>query len=128
MFSPTAKCIPAVCNMGEGVLPTVRMLSEAAKREREEGADRAKRPLETRTPGPTNMMREVRREGGLCSSRRVRVQLTESAVVVDVDDVCRVGKTHCQLGKAHLTPPWIRVGCQRSIGNDLARHLPSAGS
>ena len=32
------------------------------------------------------MIREVRREGGGCSSRRVRVQLTESAGVVDVDD------------------------------------------
>jgi len=37
------------------------------------GVDRAKRPLETRTPGPKEMIREVRREGG--------VQLTESAGV-----------------------------------------------
>ena len=28
------------------------------------GVDRAKRPLETRTPGPKEMIREVRREGG----------------------------------------------------------------
>jgi len=45
--------------MGERVLPTVRKLSEAAKRG---GDDRAKRPLETGTPGPKNMIREVRRE------------------------------------------------------------------
>jgi len=49
------------------------------------GGDRAKRPLETRVPGPKDMMREVRREGGGGRSRRVRVQLTESAEV-DVDD------------------------------------------
>jgi len=72
MFSPPANCIPAVCNIGERVLPTVRA---RAKR----GGDRAKGPLETRTPGPKNMMREVRREGGGaahgkcgCSSLRVR--------------------------------------------------------
>jgi len=29
--------VPAVCNMGENVLPTVRTLSEAAKRKRTEG-------------------------------------------------------------------------------------------
>jgi len=29
--------VPAVCNMGERVLPTVRTLSEAAKRKRKEG-------------------------------------------------------------------------------------------
>ena len=29
--------VPAVCNMGERVLPTVRRLSEAAKGERKEG-------------------------------------------------------------------------------------------
>ena len=53
-----------------------RSASEArAKR----GGDRAKRPLETRTPGPKDMIREVRREGeGAahracgCSSLRVR--------------------------------------------------------
>jgi len=44
----------------------------------ERGRSRAERPLETRTPGPKHMIREVRREGG--------VQHTESAVVVDVDD------------------------------------------
>jgi len=49
------------------------------------GDDRAKRPLETWMPGPKDMIREVRQEGG-GSSRRVRVQLTGSAVVVDVDD------------------------------------------
>jgi len=67
--------------MGKRVLPTVPTLSEAAKR----GGDRAKRPLETRTPGPKDMIRE---EGGRRgrSSQRVRVQLTESAGVVDVDD------------------------------------------
>ena len=50
--------------MGERVLPTVRARAK-------KGGDRAKRPLETRTPGPKDMMREVRREGG--------VQLMESA-------------------------------------------------
>jgi len=44
----------------------------------EKGGGTAKRPLETRTPGPRHMIREVRREG--------REQLTESALVVDVDD------------------------------------------
>jgi len=29
--------VPAVCNMGERVLPTVQALSEAAKRQRREG-------------------------------------------------------------------------------------------
>jgi len=29
--------VPAICNMGERVLPTVRALSEAAKRERRGG-------------------------------------------------------------------------------------------
>jgi len=45
----------------------------------ERGGTRAKRPLETRTPGPKDMIREVRREGGGaahrecgCSSLRVR--------------------------------------------------------
>ena len=38
---------------------------------------RAKRPLKTSRPGPKDMIREVKQEGG--------VQLTESAVV-DVDD------------------------------------------
>ena len=37
----------------------------------ERGGSRAKRPLETRMPGPKDMMREVSWEGG--------VQLTESA-------------------------------------------------
>jgi len=43
------------------------------------GGDRPQRPLETRTPGPKDMIREVRREGegaahgeGGCSSLRVR--------------------------------------------------------
>jgi len=53
--------------MGERVLPTVRALSEAVKR----GGSRAKQALEMRTPGPKDMMREVRWEGV--------VQLTESA-------------------------------------------------
>jgi len=54
-----------------------------AKRGSEAGAERgegrAKRPLETRTPGPQDMIREVRREGEPaahrecgCSSLRVR--------------------------------------------------------
>jgi len=47
--------------------------------------DRAKRPLESRTPRPKVMMREVRGKGGGCSSWVVRVQLTES-VGVDVGD------------------------------------------
>jgi len=37
----------------------------------DQGGDRAKRPLETRTPGPQDMRGPVRRGGG--------VQLTESA-------------------------------------------------
>ena len=56
------------------MLPTLRPLSEAAKG----GRDEAKRPTETRAPGPKDMMREVRVEGG--------VQLTESAGMVDVDE------------------------------------------
>jgi len=39
------------------------------------GYDRAKRPLETRTPGPTDMIKEVKQEGG--------VQLMESAGAAD---------------------------------------------
>ena len=35
------------------------------------GGGRAKGRIETMTPGPKNMIREVRREGG-CSSRRLR--------------------------------------------------------
>ena len=45
----------------------------------ERGRSRAERPLETRTPGPKDMIREVRREGRgaahreyRCSSLRVR--------------------------------------------------------
>jgi len=38
----------------------------------EKEGSRAKRPLETRTPGPKDMIREVRGEGGGCSSLRVR--------------------------------------------------------
>jgi len=53
------------------VLPTMRALSEAVKPEPRQRGSRAKRPLETRTPGPKDMTREVRREGG--------VQLPESA-------------------------------------------------
>jgi len=68
--------------MGERVLPTVRTLSEAAKR----GGDRSKRPLETRTPGPKNMIREVRQEEEGAAQGEFFVQLTESAGVVDADD------------------------------------------
>jgi len=57
--------------MGQRVLPTVQALREAAKHKRTDGGSRAKRPLETRTPWPKDMIREVRREGG--------VQLTEGA-------------------------------------------------
>jgi len=45
--------------MDERVVPIMQTLSEAA----ETGGDRAKRPLETRTLGPKDMIREVRREG-----------------------------------------------------------------
>jgi len=57
--------------MGKSVLPTLRALSEVTKRERTEGGSRAKRPLETRKPGPKDMTREVSREGGGGSSLRV---------------------------------------------------------
>jgi len=57
--------------MGERVWPTVQGLSEAGKGKRKEEGNRAQRPLETRTPGPKDLTREVREEGGL--------QLTESA-------------------------------------------------
>jgi len=43
----------------------------------ERGGSRVKSPLETRTPGPEDMIREVRREGG--------VPHTEGAGM-DVDD------------------------------------------
>jgi len=52
----------------------------------ERGGLRGKQPLETRRPGPKNIIREVRREGRGCRSPIVLVQLTESAVVVGVDD------------------------------------------
>jgi len=72
--------------MGERVLPTVQVVSEAAKKRVKGGGERAKQPLQTRTPTPKDLMREVRWEGGGaahgecgCSSLRVQVQLTESA-------------------------------------------------
>jgi len=57
--------------MGERGLPTVQALSEAARTQGKGGGERAKRPLETRTPKPKNMIREVRWKGG-CSSLAVR--------------------------------------------------------
>jgi len=71
--------------MGERVSPTVRTLSEAAKRKRKRGW------LSQTTP----RNKEVRAQehdkgskagGGWSSSQRVWVQLTGSAGVVDVDD------------------------------------------
>ena len=60
----TVLVVPAVCNMGERVLLTVRALSKAAKTRAKRGEERAKRPLEPRTPKPKDMMREVRQEEG----------------------------------------------------------------
>jgi len=65
--------------MGERVLPTVQALSEAAKMRVEKGGERVKQLLETRTPKPKEMMREVRREGGgaahrECGCNSLRVQ------------------------------------------------------
>ena len=60
-------------------LPTVQVLSEAAKQVRRKEGVEPNDPIETRTPGPKDMIREVRRErGGAahegygCSSLRVR--------------------------------------------------------
>ena len=44
--------VPAVCNMGEGVLPTVRTLSEAAKRKRREGEIEPNDPQKQGRQGP----------------------------------------------------------------------------
>ena len=71
--------------MGKRALPTMQALSEAVKTRAGRGKGRAKLPLETRRPNPKDMIREVRLGGGY-SSRKVWVQLTESAGVVDVDD------------------------------------------
>jgi len=54
--------VPAFCNMDERLLPTVRTLSET-EAQAQSGGDRAKQHLDTWTPGPKNMIREVRREG-----------------------------------------------------------------
>jgi len=60
-------------------LPTVQVLSEAAKQVRRKEGVEPNDPIETRTPGPKDMIREVRREGEgaahgecACSSLRVR--------------------------------------------------------
>jgi len=68
--------------MGERVLPTVRTLCEA-------GEKRGR--VSQTTPRNKNARAQEHDKGskvggGGCSSQRVRVQLTESAVVVDVDD------------------------------------------
>ena len=57
--------------MGERVFPIVQALRQAAKTRAKKRGERAKRPLETRTPKPKNMKGEVRPVGG--------VQLTGSA-------------------------------------------------
>ena len=44
--------VPAVCNLGERVLPTVRTLSEAAKRERKEGVIEPNDPWKQERQGP----------------------------------------------------------------------------
>jgi len=56
--------VSAICEMGERVLPTVEVVSETAKTRAIRGGERAKRPLETRTPKPNNRMKDVRPEGG----------------------------------------------------------------
>jgi len=81
--------VPAVCNMGERVVPTVRTLSEAAKRKR--SASEKRGGLSQTTPRNKDARAQEHDKGseaggGRCRSRRVRVQLTESEVVVDVDD------------------------------------------
>jgi len=44
-------------------LPTLQTAKRGSEARAEKGGSRAKRPLETRTPGPKDMIREVRREG-----------------------------------------------------------------
>jgi len=71
--------------MGERVLPTVRTLRVAAKRERKEGVIEPNDPRnkDTRAQGHD---KGSKAGGGGGRSRRVQMQLTERAVVVDVDD------------------------------------------
>jgi len=63
--------------MGERVLPTVQALSEVAKTRAERERELTMRPLETRTPKPKIMIREMGGGG---------VQLTRSAGVAGGDD------------------------------------------
>ena len=71
--------------MGERVLLTVQALSEAAKRERREGGAGRTTPR-NKDARAQEHDKGSKAGGGGCSSWRVPVQLTESAVVVDVDD------------------------------------------
>ena len=71
--------VPAVCNMGERVLPTMRTLSEAAKRNQKEAGIEPVNPKKQGRQGPRIMIREVWRVGEgaahrecRCSSLRVR--------------------------------------------------------
>ena len=63
--------VPAVCNMGERVLPTVRMLGEAAKRKRKEGV------IEPTTPRNKDARAQGHDEGSKAGGGGV--QLTQSA-------------------------------------------------
>ena len=58
--------VPAVCNMGERVLPTVQVLSEIGKTQAKRGGRRAEKLLETRTVKPKNIIRESER--GVCGA------------------------------------------------------------
>jgi len=50
--------------MGETVLPTLLVQSEAVKTEAKRGGESAKRPLGIGMPQPQNIISEVRQEAG----------------------------------------------------------------